>query len=293
MDSTSSPFLVGLLGAGVGPSLTPALHMREAREQGLTYVYRVIDTGDGHLTDAELRGMLDAATVMGYDGLNITFPYKQQIVPHLDELGPTAARLGAVNTVLLKGGRPVGHNTDVVGFRLAVERHLPGVSLASVVQLGAGGAGAAVADALFGLGTRRLVLVERERTRAEVLAAGLRRRFANREIFVADKADLAATLERADGLVHCTPTGMAHHPGMPLDPSLLAARHWVADIVYRPLETELLKHAETRGCRVLHGGFMAVYQAGRTFEMITGKTADPRRMLSHLDELLAAGPLLS
>ena len=118
-------FLVGLLGAGIGTSLTPALHMEEGRQQGLSYVYRVLDTGPTELDDAGLADVLDAATLMAYDGLNVTFPYKQRVLEHLDDLDDVAARLGAVNTVLLGGGRRTGHNTDVTGFAAAMG-HLAG-----------------------------------------------------------------------------------------------------------------------------------------------------------------------
>lgn len=286
MEDSARPFLAGLLGAGISSSLTPALHMREAREQGLNYVYRVVDTADRELSDADLRDVLDAAQLMGYDGLNVTYPYKQRILGHLDALGPTAERLGAVNTVLFESGRRTGHNTDVTGFRLAMERHLSDVALASVVQLGAGGAGSAVADALLELGVDRLVVVDHEQTRAQMLAEALQARSPNERIVAGDHRTLASTLGDADGLVHCTPTGMAHHPGLPLDPGLLDPRLWVADVVYRPLDTALLIESRARGCRVLHGGYMAVYQAARTFELVTGRTAEPSRMLLHLRELV-------
>jgi shikimate dehydrogenase len=266
------------------------MHMAEAQQHGLTYVYRVIDTGEQHLTDDALRHLLDGVRLLGFDGLNVTFPYKQRIIPLLDGLGPTAERLGAVNTVLVNDGRLEGHNTDVTGFALALEHHLNGVSLQSVVQLGAGGAGAAVSDALLGLGTAELVLVERDLERAEALAASLTERFEDRTVVAVSHAAVAEVLPRAAGVVNCTPTGMAHHPGVPLDPGLLREDLWVADIVYRPLATELLRHAVDRGCHVMHGGYMAVYQAARTFELITGRAADPDRMLRHLESLAATGP---
>lgn len=290
MVGESHPYLVGLLGAGVGPSFTPPMHMVEARQHRLTYVYRVIDTGEEHLDDEGLQRVLEGVRLLGFDGLNVTFPYKQQIIPLLDSLGNTAERLGAVNTVLVKGRRLEGHNTDVTGFAAAVTNHLQGVSLRSVVQLGAGGAGSAVADALLGLGTQRLHLVERDAARAEALASSLRERYAGRHIEAMTQSAVAEVLHDVDGLVNCTPTGMAHHRGTPLDPGLLQQDWWVADIVYRPLQTELLRHAAARGCRVLHGGFMAVYQAAQTFELITDRVADPERMLRHLERLAEAGP---
>lgn len=280
------PYLLGLLGAGVGPSLTPPMHMAEARHHGLSYVYRIVDTGRDHLPDAQLRALLDAAVQLGFDGLNVTFPYKQQIIPLLDELTPTARRLGAVNTVLVRNGRLEGDNTDVTGFAQAVERHLPGASVTAVVQVGAGGAGAAVADALLGCGVARLSVTDRDPRRAEDLAAMCRSRYADRDVRAVHADGVRGALAEADGLVNCTPTGMAHHPGVPVDPALLRPEHWVADIVYRPLETKLLQVAAERGCRVLHGGFMAAYQAARTFELVTGRTPRPERMLRHLQDLV-------
>jgi shikimate dehydrogenase len=284
------PYLLGLLGAGVGPSLTPPMHMEEARHHGLAYVYRIIDTGEKHLADEELRTFLDSVVQLGFDGLNVTFPYKQQIVPLLDDLSPTARRLGAVNTVLVREGRLEGHNTDATGFSQAVENHLAGASLGSVVQIGAGGAGAAVADALLGRGVDRLTVVDRDRRRAQALAATLGERFARREVRGVGTEAIEQAVEAADGIVNCTPTGMAHHPGTPTDPDLLRPRHWVADIVYRPLETELLRAARERGCRVLHGGYMAVYQAARTFELVTGRPPRPERMLDHLRSMVEGAP---
>jgi shikimate dehydrogenase len=265
------------------------MHMVEAKQHGLTYVYRVIDTGEEHLDEDALRQLLEGARLLGFDGLNVSFPYKQQIIPLLDGLGPTAARLGAVNTVLVKGRRLEGHNTDVTGFATAVANHLREASMHSVVQLGAGGAGSAVADALLGLGTMQLRLVERDVERAEALAVSLRTRFADRHIEAVPESAVADVLHDTDGVVNCTPIGMAHHPGTPLDPELLKQEWWVADIVYRPLETELLHSAAHRGCQVLHGGFMAVYQAARTFELITGRAADTGRMLRHLERLASPG----
>jgi shikimate dehydrogenase len=282
------PYLLGLLGAGVGRSLTPSMHMEEARHHGLSYVYRTIDTGQDDLDDERLSAFLGSAVQLGFDGLNVTFPYKQQVLPLLDDLSPTARRLGAVNTVLVRNGRLEGHNTDVTGFSQAVENHLAGASLHSVVQVGAGGAGAAVADALLGRGVARLTVVDRDEQRAHTLAATLGERYADRDVRAVGTATVGAALDDANGMVNCTPTGMDHHRGTPVDPDQLHPSLWVADIVYRPLETDLLRAARERGCRVLHGGYMAVYQAARTFELVTGLTAHPERMLRHLQRLVGA-----
>jgi shikimate dehydrogenase len=281
-------YLVGLIGAGVGPSLTPPMHMREAQAQGVPYEYRTIDLTALGLSPAAVGDLVRHARLLGYDALNITHPCKQLVIEHLDRLDPAAARVGAVNTVVFEDGEAVGYNTDTTGFATAVTAGLPGATVRDVVQLGAGGAGAAVADALLTLGAEHLVLVDVDEDRSGRLARDLATRFPEARIESAHTDKLPVLLTEADGLVHCTPTGMADHPGLPLDPTLLHPGIWVADIVYRPLETALLRAARDAGCPVLHGGYMAVHQAVDAFALITGLAPDPDRMLAHLCELAAA-----
>jgi shikimate dehydrogenase len=272
-------FAVGLIGSGIQASRTPPMHEREADEQGVRYVYKLIDLEKLGLGPEDLPDLLRAAQRMGFAGLNVTHPCKQAILPHLDELSDDARALGAVNTVVLSDGRTVGHNTDWWGWAEAFRRGLPDVPLDRVVQLGAGGAGAAVAHAALKLGVRKLTLFDVDPARAEGLAANLSEHFgAGRAVA---GTDLAETMREADGLIHATPTGMAKYPGMPLPAELLQPRHWVSEIVYFPLETELLRRARSIGCRTLDGGGMAVFQAVEAFRLFTGITPDPERMLRH------------
>ncbi|MEV5712323.1 shikimate dehydrogenase [Amycolatopsis mediterranei] len=271
-------YLIGLVGTGIGPSASPALHEREADELGLRYLYRLLDLDVLRRPVAEV---LAAARLAGFDGLNVTHPAKQAVVAHLDELSPEAAALGAVNTVVFRGGRAIGHNTDATGFARSLTRGLPDVRLDHVVLVGAGGAGAAVAHALLSLGAGRLTVHDVDGDRGARLAEALERKFGPGR---AATGDLTA-IDRADGLVHATPTGMAAHPGSPVPAELLHPRLWVADIVYRPLETALLAAARARGCRVLHGGGMVVFQAAESFRLFTGAEPDPARMLRHFDAL--------
>jgi shikimate dehydrogenase len=283
----SKHFLVALVGAGVTRSLTPALHMREAEAHGISYLYRTLDLTTAGVDATEIGEVLRLARALGFDALNVTHPCKQLVVEHLDRLDPVAARLGAVNTVVFGDDGAVGHNTDITGFASAVRHHLPGADLGEVVQLGAGGAGAAVAEALLSLGTQHLVVVDVDESRSSALALELAARHPEARIESAHPDKLPVLLPSAHGLVHCTPTGMADHPGLPLDPALLHPELWVADIVYRPLDTALLQAARGAGCRVLHGGHMAVYQAVDAFRLITGVDPDANRMLAHLSELAA------
>ncbi|KVE23296.1 shikimate dehydrogenase [Burkholderia singularis] len=281
---TARSFLIGLIGSGIGASLSPAMHEEEGRRQGFNYVYRRIDLDALRLSADALPDLLTAAERMGFDGLNITHPCKQRVIGCLDELSADADALGAVNTVRFADGRRIGYNTDWSGFAKAFASGLPGASLERVVQLGAGGAGAAVAHAALTMGAAALTLFDIDTTRAQQLAGQLQARFPHAQVSAGDSLDHA--LAAASGLIHATPTGMLKHPGLPLPAGLLRGELWVADIVYFPLETELIRTARALGCRTLPGGGMAVYQAVDAFEIFTGRAPDAARMLEHFQALV-------
>ncbi|AXL49200.1 shikimate dehydrogenase [Paraburkholderia caffeinilytica] len=285
-NAQASPqsFLVGLIGSGIGGSLSPAMHEEEGSKLGLHYVYRRIDLEALKLDTTALADLLVAAERMGYNGLNITYPCKQAVIPLLDELSDDARALGAVNTVLFKDGKRIGHNTDWSGFARAFQRGLPDVSLERVVQLGAGGAGAAVAHAALTMGAQTLTLFDVDATRAASLAAELQKRFPAATVSAGNS--LAESLAAANGLIHATPTGMAKLPGLPLPAELLHRDLWVADIVYFPIRTALLQAAEALGCRTLSGGGMAVYQAVDAMRIFTGLEPDAERVYTHFQSLL-------
>ena len=283
MGAAPRSVLAGLIGNGIQASRTPPMHEHEGDAQGLRLLYQKIDLEKLGLGADALPELLTAAERMGFSGLNITHPCKQAVLAHLDELSSDAAALGAVNTVVLRDGKRIGHNTDWWGFAEAFRRGLPDVALSRVVQLGAGGAGAAVAHALLTLGVEDLVLNDIDPARAAGVAASLCARFGAGRARAC--TDLAAEVAAADGLVHCTPTGMDKYPGLPLPAEYLHPGLFVAEIVYFPLETALLREARRIGCRTLDGGGMAVFQAVEAFRLITGLTPDPERMLRHFAEL--------
>lgn len=276
-------FLVGLIGSGIGPSLSPVLHEREADRQGLRCVYRLIDIDRLGVPPEAVGDLVRAARDLGFDGLNITHPCKQLVLAHLDELDPQAEALGAVNTVVFDGaGRARGHNTDVTGFAASFARGLPDAPLERIVQLGAGGAGAAAAHAVLTLGAGRVTVVDALAERAAALAGRLNAHFGAGRAGHSTADALPGALSGADGIVHATPTGMAAHPGLPLPAGLLHPGLWVAEVVYRPLETELLATARALGCATLDGGGMAAFQAADAFRLFTGREPDAVRMLADI-----------
>ena len=272
-------FLLGLIGEGIQASRTPAMHEEEAAAQGMRAIYRLIDLHRLGLGADALPDLLTAAERLGFNGLNITHPCKQSVVPLLHELSPEARALNAVNTVLLRDGRRIGHNTDWSGFADSFRRFMPDAARDRVVQLGAGGAGSAVAYAAMALGVRALTIIDVDASRAARVAEGLRARFADRRVEAG--GDLSAAVAEADGLINTTPMGMASHPGLPLPAALLRPDLWVAEIVYFPLETALLREAHACGCRTLDGSGMAVFQAVAAFRLFTGREPDADRMLRH------------
>ncbi len=279
-------FLLGLIGAGIGKSRSPSLHMREGEAQGMRLIYKIIDIDVQRLSVADLPALLLAARRMGFRGLNITHPCKQAVVPLLDDLSSDARALRAVNTVTFEAdGGLIGHNTDWFGFAENMKRGLPGAAMTRVVQLGAGGAGVAVAHAAMMLGTQHLSLFDRDKGRAEQLADDLAIRFPAAKVEAGD--DLKASLAHADGLIHATPIGMADHPGMALPADHLHAGLWVSEVVYVPLETALLATAKKLGCRTVNGGGMAVFQAVEAFRLFTGVDPDSDRMVAHFSDMIA------
>lgn len=272
----------GLIGRDILASRSPWLHEQEAAAQGLALTYEVFDFTARGWTDAALPRLLEDLDAQGFAGVNVTYPFKQAIMPHLQAIDPSAARVGAVNTVSFARGRRHGYNTDVTGFALSLRTGLPEALLGHVVQAGAGGAGGAVAHALLDCGVDQLTIFDLDPRRAAALVAQLETVHGHGRTQVA--TDVDAALRSADGFVNATPLGMAKAPAPAIDTGLLNRRHWVADIVYFPLETRLLADARAIGCRVLDGSGMVIAQAAEAFAIFTGAQADMARMRRSFDQ---------
>ena len=168
--------LLGLIGSGIQSSLTPAMHEREANEHGLHCLYQLIDLDRLGLQADALPELVAAAECMGFAGLNITHPCKQAVLPFLTDISDDARALGAVNTVVLREGRRWGHNTDWLAFSESFRRGLPGAAIQRIVQLGAGGAGAATAYAMLKMGAGHITILDLDPGRSAALVSALRLR---------------------------------------------------------------------------------------------------------------------
>ncbi|HRK19585.1 MAG TPA: shikimate dehydrogenase [Hyphomicrobiaceae bacterium] len=287
---TRKAALVGLVGANIMRSLSPALHEDSFHAHGVS--------GHYHLIDLDLRPqlmleqILDAVKTIGFSGINVTFPVKQTIMPMLDEISIDAQRIGAVNTVTISAsGRTVGYNTDCSGFRRSFEEGL-GHDAAEgrvVTLVGAGGAGSAVGTALMDLGTRHLIVHDVDAARALATVANLQQHFGTARVSMA--SDLRSAIAESAGMVNATPIGMLGHPGIPVPVEYLRKDLFVADVIYTPSETALIEAARRIGCRVLTGGGMCVHQAADAFRLFSGLEPDIVRMKQTFERALAARDL--
>jgi shikimate dehydrogenase len=284
-ESANRTYLAGLVGAGIQHSSSPSMHMDEGQSLGLQISYELLDLDLMAGGAAGLASVLDPAEQRGFTGLNVTYPSKQAVIPLLHELSPEAQALHSVNTVLFRGGRRIGHNTDWWGFAESFRREMSDVNPRRAVLVGAGGAGAAVGYAMLKSGTQELSVHDMDRSRAVALAERMSALFADRKVTVCD--DVAAALASADGLVHATPTGMQKYPGIPVPAESLRPPLWVAEIVYVPLLTELLRTARQHGCRTLDGDAMAVFQGAMAFKLFFGMNPDVARMQRRFHSKLA------
>jgi shikimate dehydrogenase len=267
MPEGSSParqrFLTGLIGAPIAQSASPAMHELAAEALGIRCHYQLIEVAGADR--AGLRALLDGVKNFGFAGVNVTFPYKEAVVPLLDELSDGARTIGAVNTVVVRQGRLVGYNTDATGFERAIESLVIASGRGAVALIGAGGVGKAIAFALANLGVTELAIFDADQAKAAQLVKQLHGRLTARA-----GTGIEDALQRAVGVINGTPVGMLPDRSSPVPDALLHRDLWVADAVYTPLWTPLLLAAKATDCEILTGRELAIHQAADAFELFTG-----------------------
>lgn len=279
MSFTGAAAVAGVVGWPVAHSRSPAIHNHWLRESGTDGVYVPFAVPPGRAGEA-----LRALAALGVRGVNVTLPHKEAAFAAVDEADAAATRMGAVNTVTVRGdGSLFGQNTDAYGFLEALAEALPGWTAAAgpAVVLGAGGAARAVAAGLQGAGAPEVRLVNRTPGRAAAVARG----FGEPVRGLAWEAR-AAALEGAALLVNATSAGMSGGPPLDLDLAALPSGAVVCDIVYTPVRTGLLAAAEARGNPAVDGLGMLVHQARPGHAAWFGRDPAPDRALR---ELLAGG----
>jgi len=272
--------LLGLIGSPIKSSAAPFMQEAAAEAAGLRAHYRLIDCPGAD--QSKLRALLEGVRLLGFSGVNVTFPYKEAVAPLLDSLTSTAAAIGAVNTIVVQDGKLVGHNTDASGFARAFSEVLGPPGDAPVVLIGSGGVGRAIAFAMAEVGARELRLVDTAAEKATALAERLRDRV-SASVF----PGVPEALQGAGGVINATAVGMLPDRGSPVSPELIHDRMWVADAVYTPLWTPLLLAARGRGARVMTGRELSIHQAVDAFRLFTGREASHQAIAKAFDAVMA------
>lgn len=260
--------LVILLGNPLGHSVSPAMHNRVFEKLAMDYCYLPVPVSPENLRDV-FRGLIKMNVV----GFNVTIPHKIAIMEFLDALDPLAATIGAVNTIRVTDGKTTGYNTDGEGFIRSLEEQTKlSVQGKRILLLGCGGAARAIAMTLAFRGVEKIFISNRTVAKAEALAAEINSKLGDcAEALMPGPGRLAEIITGCDFLVNSTSLGMRpREEELPLAPELLAGHLVVADIVYNPLMTRLLKTAEAKGCRIVEGLGMLIYQGAAAFKLWTG-----------------------
>lgn len=261
---------IGLIGKPLAHSISPVFQQAALDHLRIDARYELWETERDALSE-RVAGMRGGECL----GANVTVPYKEAIIPLLDEIDPLAGRIGAVNTVVNRDGRLHGYNTDMTGFARALRKEGGfDPSGAHVVLLGAGGASRAVTMALVQGRAASIAVTDIAPGRAERLVEDLGGQGETVLRAVATTEEhLRAAVAGCQLLVNCTPIGMRHSKDehdLPMPSELIPARALVFDIIYNPLETRFLAEAKRRGARTLGGLSMLVYQGAASFELWTG-----------------------
>lgn len=251
-----STIKAGVIGHPIAHSLSPLIHNYWLRQHGIDATYDAVD-----IAPENLRRGIDDMIARGYRGFNVTIPHKQAVMSLCDSIDETAQRIGAVNTVVVReGGVLHGMNTDSYGFVENIRQTIRDIDLQgkAALVLGAGGAARAIVHGLLALGIGDIRLANRTREKAQDIAADFPVQVIDWESRAAAAADIAA-------LVNTTALGMAGQPALEFDMGQLPTQALVCDIVYRPLQTDLLKTAAQRGNQIVTGIGMLLHQARPAF----------------------------
>jgi shikimate dehydrogenase len=274
MDLSGRTRLLGVIGHPIGHTLSPKMHNATFAASGLDYVYLPMDVRPENLPAA-----VSGLRALGFRGFNVTMPHKEAILPLLNELDEAARVTGAVNTVMVEGDALRGTNTDGTGFVEACQESGVGFDGVRVLLIGAGGAAAAFAVAVFREGARELRILNRSRQRAEKLRDRLWGAYPGAVISIHDVTDPEGAARGADVFINATYLGMKNEDPLPVPVSSLGANTPVCDAVYRPgAETRFIRLARERGLPAVPGGRMLLYQGVQAQRIWTGKEPDVRAM---------------
>ncbi len=272
-----NPLRLGLVGDNIAQSQSPLLHTTAGAQHGLQVSYdRLVPAQQ----NANFDKIFAKCQSSGYRGINITYPYKEVATDLVATDDPLVKAIGAVNTVLFEQDGPKGFNTDFTGFMAAYRSARPQLKPGSVFQIGCGGVGRAVAFALAALGAEKLVLFDRDLSKAENLKQSLRH--ADLDVVIAN--DAVAAAHGVTGLVNCTPVGMVGLEGSPIPKAAMANAQWAFDAVYTPERTQFLSDAAQMGLALISGWELFFHQGIQAWALFSERPVEPKQIRAELRE---------
>lgn len=273
----SSTIRLGLIGDNIAQSQAPRLHRLAGLQNDRAVTYdRLVPHEQGKAFDPLFNEVANA----GYRGVNVTYPYKERASTKVIIQDELVRAMGAVNTVVFDEGGPHGFNTDYSGFIRAYRRIRGAAKPETVLLIGAGGAGKAVAFGLIALGVRQLRIADLDTPKAEALAAALR--LASPHLHVDVGSDAGGLSQGVNGIINCTPIGMDGYPGTPLDQRFIAGASWAFDAVYTPLNTLFLRDARKHGLQTISGYELFIGQGLDAWRIFTELPLDEERLRTDL-----------
>jgi shikimate dehydrogenase len=278
---------LGLIGDNIARSRSPRLHIEAGRLCGMEVTYERLIPRDMGLG---FSAVFEHCASEGFAGINITYPYKEEVVSRLHVPDPATAVIKACNTVVFGQGAPEGHNTDCSGFVSAFRARFGSGAPGRVAMAGAGGVGKAVAFALARLGASELRIFDRDAAKAQGLVDALVEARTGIRVVVAPSIEDAVL--KVDGLVNSTPLGMVGYPGTAIPAAMIDGASWAFDAVYTPVDTQFLRDASDRGVEIISGYELFFHQGIDAFSIFTGRRVDAAALRAALasEELASASP---
>jgi shikimate dehydrogenase len=268
---------LGLIGDNIEQSQSPRLHRLAGTQNGLTVTYDRLVPRE---TNETFEQVFARCQNSGYRGINVTYPYKERVVPALRIDDPLVRAIGAANTVVFGTHGPTGYNTDYTGFMAAYDRVRHGAETGPVLMIGTGGVGRAVAFGLVALGAKDLRLVDHDLRKAKTLAKDLERAAPHIQVTISDNPSHAAL--GAVGLINCTPVGMIGNEGTPLPHNRMRDAEWAFDAVYTPVRTQFLSDAEKHGLVIISGWELFFFQGIHAWSIFSNLTTNDDCLRSSL-----------
>ena len=275
--------ILGIIGHPISHSMSPIMHNVALNDLNLDYIYIAFN-----VMPKDLKNALNGVKALKIHGMNITIPHKGTVIPYLDKIDPLAQKIGAVNTLKLINDLLVGKNTDAAGFKQSLNDAKINPSGLDVLIIGSGGAAKAVSYSLIE-SVNRLIIFNRTKQNAEQLVNTLKKDSESQIIAKKlSKSNLANEIKKTDLLINATPVGMypSHHESV-IAPDMFHKDMAVFDLIYNPLETQLIKDAKIAGCKTLNGIDMLINQGALAFEWWTNKKPNTNLMKRKIIEILS------